>query len=316
MVNHYINLRIPNSIKTSYVRSTVSQENMKPNPTKKKAQNKTQNKNQNKNKNQNQNLNQNQNKKEKLTLIDDNLTNYNNNYDTINIHNRGITSNTNLNTNNDLNSPEKNNDEINQIEDNNNVNNVEMSDNGENIIKLYKKDPFELNRLEFEEAIINDNRTLLQMYINYLQKGHIIINTFITKCYFELRTIKIIFFIFYLFLLFFLNAFLYTNNNVNKVNTKKGKVDFIGYLPRSIYSCLICYIICIFLNLLTNNQRKYDEVIKKENDTEIITEECKKILSNLKIKLLIFIIIVIVFEIFFFYYLTAFCVDYENNNKL
>ena len=229
------------------------------------------------------------------------------------MHNKVLTSNTNLNTQNDLNITEKNNIEINQIEDNNNV---EMSDNGENIIKLYKKDPFELNKLEFEEAIVNDNRTLFQMYINYLQKGHIIINTFITECYFELRTIKIMFFIFYLFLLFFLNAFLYTNNNVNKANSKKGKVDFIGYLPRSIYSCLICYVICIFLNLLTNNQRKYDEAIKKGNDSEKITEECKKILSNLKIKLLIFIIIVIVFEIFFFYYLTAFCAVYQNNNKL
>ena len=83
-----------------------------------------------------------------------------------------------------MNSHEKNNNEINKIEDNNNV---EMSDNGENIIKLYKKAPFELNRLEFEEANINDNRTLLHMYINYIQKGYIIINTFITECYFELR---------------------------------------------------------------------------------------------------------------------------------
>ena len=319
MLNHFINLKTSNSIKTYYVRTTVTQDNMKPNPTKKKVQFKNQNQNQNKNQNKNKNKNQNKNQKEKekekekLTIIDDNQTHINSDYDTLDLHNKVLASNTNLNTHNDLNITEKNNIEINQIEDNNNV---EMSDNGENIIKLYKKDPFELNKLEFEEAIVNDNRTLFQMYINYLQKGHIIINTFITECYFELRTIKIMFFIFYLFLLFFLNAFLYTNNNVNKANSKKGKVDFIGYLPRSIYSCLICYVICIFLNLLTNNQRKYDEAIKKGNDSEKITEECKKILSNLKIKLLIFIIIVIVFEIFFFYYLTAFCAVYQNNNKL
>ena len=98
----------------------------------------------------------------------------------------------------DMINQEKDDKKINQIEEGNN----EIIENDENIIKLYKKDPLELNKLGFEDAIIYDNRTIIQIYINYLQKGHIIINTFITKCYFKLRIIKIIFFIFYLFLYF------------------------------------------------------------------------------------------------------------------
>ena len=288
MIYYFMNLKSTYTIKTKYVRYAVTTENMKPNPTNKKIGNNRGN----------------------LVLNNDDTqsinNNINNNIETFNRHNK-MSSNSNLITNNDLITPEKDYKDINE-EGNN--------DNDEKIIKLYKKDPFELNKLGFENAIIYDKRTIIKIYINYLQKGHIIINTFITQCYFELRTIKIIFFIFYLFLLFFLNAFFYTNKYVNKANIKKGKIDFIGYLPKSIYSCLICYIICKFLFLLTNNQSKYDQVIKNGTDNSEITKECKKILSNLKIKLLIFIIIVLVFEIFFFYYLTAFCAVYQNNNKL
>ena len=65
--------------------------------------------------------------------------------------------------------------------------------------------------MEFEQARHYDNRPFIRMYWSYLLEEHIILNTFFSDSYLDLRIIKLSFLIFSFKIIFFLNAFFYNN---------------------------------------------------------------------------------------------------------
>ena len=90
--------------------------------------------------------------------------------------------------------------------------------------------------LDFNEAVLFDNRNYLEIYWGYVQEAQIIINSFFVECFLELRIIKIHFMFFTIALDFFLNALLYTDDYVNKVYNNNGVLDFVSGLTKTLSS--------------------------------------------------------------------------------
>ena len=172
----------------------------------------------------------------------------------------------------------------------------------------------QINELNYENAIIYDDRNFLKLFIDFFTVKEIILYTFIYKENFHLRIIKIYCFIFELSMLLFFNSIFYTDYFVHLIYLN-DKISFKKRLPKCIYSSLLTYIIMFFLNFLTNSKKEYHKLIDNiENETNMsYIIEMSKINNNLKVKLKIFYIISVVLFIFFWFYSSSFCGVYRHN---
>ena len=172
----------------------------------------------------------------------------------------------------------------------------------------------QINELNYENAIIFDDRNFLKLFIDFFTVKEIILYTFVYKENFHLRIIKIYCFIFELSTLLFFNSIFYTDYFVHLIYLN-DKISFKKRLPKCIYSSLLTYIIMFFLNFLTNSKKDYhkliDNIDNESNMSYII--EMSKINNNLKVKLKIFYIISVVLFIFFWFYSSSFCGVYRHN---
>ena len=172
----------------------------------------------------------------------------------------------------------------------------------------------QINELNYENAIIYDDRNFLKLFIDFFTVKEIILYTFIYKENFHLRIIKIYCFIFELSMLLFFNSIFYTDYFVHLIYLN-DKISFKKRLPKCIYSSLLTYIIMFFLNFLTNSKKDYHKLIDNiENESNMsYIIEMSKINNNLKVKLKIFYIISVVLFIFFWFYSSSFCGVYRHN---
>ena len=114
-----------------------------------------------------------------------------------------------------------------------------------NIPKKY--DDFELNRLEYIEAIKFDKRTLFQIYLATLKREHLLIFTFFNCNDYNLLSIKISRFIFLIVEDMALNVFFFSDDSMHKLFINYGKYDFFQQIPQITYSTIISQLIEIFL---------------------------------------------------------------------
>ena len=169
--------------------------------------------------------------------------------------------------------------------------------------------------LDFNEAVLFDNRSYLEMYWGYVQEGQIIINSFFVECFLELRIIKIHFMFFSIALDFFLNALLYTDDYVSEAYNNNGVLDFISGLPKTIYSFLISSLLSVFLIKLSSSKKTLIELLKSEKNKKNFKERSRKIMQEFRCKLIIYFIFLFFCLLFFWYYVTIFCNVYYNNQK-
>ena len=99
-----------------------------------------------------------------------------------------------------------------------------------------------MNDLDYEIAIIVDNRTYWQLYISLIKKDHLIIFTFFNRNDYNLNYIKIILFIVSFALFFAINAFFFTDETMNNIYEDNGVFNFIFQIPNSLFFAHIkCY---------------------------------------------------------------------------
>ena len=172
-----------------------------------------------------------------------------------------------------------------------------------------------LDDMDYEEAIIYDNRSYLKMYWSSLVDSQIILNTFFTDNNLNLFIIKLSFFIFSFEISFFLNTLFYTDEYISDAYHNNGVLDFVSGLPKSIYSFIATLLLSNLLKILSNSRSELLKIIReKSKDKEyfnLINEKLKK----LKIKLIIYYILIFVLGLFFLYYVSAFCAVYKYSQK-
>ena len=200
------------------------------------------------------------------------------------------------------------------IQGKNNNYNIESKVNNLNIIKLSKAE-FDIQDLDYEEAIIYDKRSFLRMYWGFLVDSQIILGTFFTGNYFDLFIIKLSFLVYTFQISFFLNALFYTDEYISESYHNDGILDFFSGLPKSIYSFIATLITTNLLRMLSSSKNELMRVIRRSGKFQNYIDIINIILTKLRKKLIIYFILVFLLESFFLYYVTAFCAVYRYSQK-
>ena len=194
----------------------------------------------------------------------------------------------------------------------NEINIKKLKHNGikpKNIKQIIYSD-YELNELEYKEAVKLDKRSLFQIYWATLKREHLIFFTFCSCDDYNLFSIKLTRFVFLIVGDMALNTFFFSDDSMHKLFLNYGKYNFIQQIPQITYSTIISLLIEVFLCYLSLTD-KYFYLIKtsfmKGNK-----EEIKKIIKCIKIKLIMFFIFVFIFFVLYWYIISVFCGVYRN----
>ena len=185
------------------------------------------------------------------------------------------------------------------------ANNEKISNNISSIFYYYTD--YELNFLDYIDALEYDKRTYFQYYFALIKINHILIFTFLSNDQ-NSKIIKICLFFFSFSLYIVSNALFFNDSTMHKYYEDKGEYDFIYELPKIIYSLLGSSLITYlfkYLSLIDKNIL----VIKREKTIKI-TDKIHKEIKCMKIKFVLFFTFSFIFLILFWYYLSIFCAVY------
>ena len=128
---------------------------------------------------------------------------------------------------------------------------------------------YDLGQLDFEEALIYDNRTIKQKYWDYLLQSQLILSNFYADLILELRYIKIMLLMINLSLQFFFNCFFYTDEYISDVYHRNAVISFFSDLPKVIYAILISFIVNTLLKILSYYKDDLIKIVFDENNLKI-----------------------------------------------
>ena len=177
------------------------------------------------------------------------------------------------------------------------------------------KTDYEIQDMDYEEAIIYDKRSYLKMYWSFLIDSQIILGTFCTENYLNLFIIKLSFFIFTFQISFFLNALFYTDEYISDAYHNDGILDFFSGLPKSIYSFIATLISTNLLKILSNSKSELLKLIREKRNDQNYNELISNKLKKLRNKLIAYFSIIFLLGLFFSYYVISFCSVYRNSQK-
>ena len=168
---------------------------------------------------------------------------------------------------------------------------------------------YEMNNLNYKDALIIDKRNYFQYYFSLLKMNHIIIFTFITRNDYNSKAIKIILFLFYFSLNYTINTLFFNDGTIHQIYEDEGNFNFIYQIPQILYSLIITSAINSLIKYLSLTEKKVLDIKKEKLN---IIEKKSNTLYSLTIKFILFFIFVFIFLFFFWYYLSCFCAVYIN----
>ena len=174
-----------------------------------------------------------------------------------------------------------------------------------------KLDAFELNELEFEDAITQDKRTFIQIYWNLLCREHRIIFTFLICNDYNLLYIKFARFIFLVASDIAINVFFFSDDSMHKIFLNYGKYDFLQQIPQIIYTTIISQLLEVFLCYLSLTDKHIYQIKNLKQP-----DEKEKILKCIKLKLSGFFVFTFIVFGFYCYAVGAFCAVYQNTQLI
>ena len=139
------------------------------------------------------------------------------------------------------------------------------------LTKLGKLDNFELNNLEYEDALILDQRNFWQIYWSLLKRENILLFTFYFHNDYNLYYVKNARFIFLLATDMAMNVFFFADETMNKLYLSYGEYDFVQQIPQIVYSKLISIILETFVCYLSLTDKHYYQIkaLTKSDKVEI-----------------------------------------------
>ena len=182
-------------------------------------------------------------------------------------------------------------------------------DNEENEEK--NLDDFQLNNLEYLEAIDLDQRNFIQTYWSILKREHIIIFTFFIRNDYNLVHIKFSRFFFLICTDMAMNVIFFTDDSMHKVYKNYGKYDFLEQIPQIIYSTAVSQVlelILCYLSLTDKHLYQIKEIKNIQRKMDVVFQ----ILRCVKFKLAGFYIFTFIFFVFYWYLVASFCAVYQN----
>ena len=242
------------------------------------------------------------NNKKKIMFNNDNNENRKNK---LNIKNKEKMTDNNI-LNQMTQNPENNSlDRINKI---NLINNIDK----ENIKDLMEQKDFELNSLDYEEALKLDHRNYFQYYISLIKNNHPLMFSFAPFKDYNSRIIKMFLFFFSFSLDFTVNALFFSDETMHQISQDKGKYNFLFQIPQILYSSLISRFIDGLIKNLALSQDIFVSLKQEKDKKQIDKEHFNKYLKVLKIKFIAYFITSFVILFLFWFYIICFCGIYIN----
>ena len=171
---------------------------------------------------------------------------------------------------------------------------------------------YELNNLEYEEAMKYDKRTYFHYYFAQLKYKNLLLFSFYTSSDYNSKTLKISLLFFFFALYFTVNALFFNDDTMHKIYVDEGTFNFIYQIPQILYSTIISSVIHFIINFLCLTEKNILKIKEEKNDKK---EKFTKILKCLKLKFVLLFILEFLFLICFWYYLGCFCSVYRNTQE-
>ena len=173
----------------------------------------------------------------------------------------------------------------------------------------------ELDDLAYEDALEYDHRNICYFYFLMLKNNLLLISVFSNINVFEPFCIKLIGFFLNIACFFALNALLFDEEYISSRFESTEPTNF-GYLienefPRCVYASFAAIPITILINYLSNSRKRFETLMKKETDSKQFIIESRKILKNMKNRIITFFVVTLVLMGFFWYYVSTFCSVYR-----
>ena len=187
-----------------------------------------------------------------------------------------------------------------------------MDAKNEKSFSILKNNEFELNSLNYNDALYYDKRTFCQYYLSVLKYNNMILFSFYPVEDYNLKIIKISLFFLTFDIYFFINSLFFNNSSIHQIYEDDGAYNFSYFISKIFYSFLISYYIIVIIKYIFLSQKNLLELKNEEKLTKI-DEKVVKTRRCLVIKYITFYILSFVFLSFFWYYLSSFCAVYKNS---
>ena len=170
--------------------------------------------------------------------------------------------------------------------------------------KLESLSDFELNELNYEDALKKDKRNLLELYLSFIKTKHLFIFSFFYLKDYDSQMIKIFIFFFTFTMNLIVSAMFYSDSTMHQIYIENGKFNYIYQLPQMVYLFIKSTVLENLLNILGLYEQ---DILELKNNKE----NNEKILSKIKKKIIIFFIIIFILLFSFWFYLRCFCAVYK-----
>ena len=170
---------------------------------------------------------------------------------------------------------------------------------------------YELNILNYTDALLIDKRTYVQYYISLIKTRHFIIFTFFSYKDYNSPIIKLSFFFFSLVLFFTANALFFNDSTMHRIKEDGGSFNLGYQIPQIIYSSLISSVINALVKALCLTEKNIIE-IKNLFTKKDIKKKSEDVLILIVKKLICYFVLTLGLMILFWYYLSCFCAVYKN----
>ena len=176
--------------------------------------------------------------------------------------------------------------------------------------KIEYKD-YELNELNYFNALLIDKRKYCQYYLSLIKTKNIILFAFYPIDDYNLKIIKIGLFFLSFDIFFSVNTFFFDMNAIHQIYKDEGKYNTSYFIPKIIYSFIISYIFISFIKYFSLSERNFYE-IKNEENMNKINDKAQNVRRCLLIKYILFFLLSFLFLILFWFYLSSFCAVFKN----
>ena len=169
-----------------------------------------------------------------------------------------------------------------------------------------------LDDMEYDDAIVKDQRTFCEYFIECLKEKQMIAFTFIASDPLKIRIIKIILFILNIVLYFVVTGLFFSEDYIAELySIDEEDEGFFDYIPRNIdkfiYTTMVSIIISYIVDCFFLDEKKIKGIFKREKDNLVnLRHEIVGIIKEVQNRYLTFIIVLLVLLLFSFYYLLCF----------
>ena len=178
-------------------------------------------------------------------------------------------------------------------------------------LNIQKYNEYELNNLNYYEAISIDKRTYFEYYYSLVKRKNIFIFAFIISNDYNIKVMKISLFFLSFCIFYLINSIYITDSTIHQIYIEEGRFNFVYQLPQIIYAILISAVLISIMKFMFLSEKNILE-IKRVREQEQLKGKMNKIIGYIKCKTYIYFLIDFILKFFCWFYVGLFGAVFKN----